>query len=91
MHRAAFPRFGNLYGLSVWVDTALAEDETIIYQAGTGCTTAPQRRHPSDGFRRAATGAPPARLREPPAGFVADYPLPAGSHPLMLTTQAARQ
>ena len=46
----AMPPFGNLYGLPVWVDTALAEDETIIYQAGTGCTAAPQRRRPGDGF-----------------------------------------
>ncbi len=35
----AMPPFGNLYGLPVWVDTALAEDETIICQAGTHTDT----------------------------------------------------
>ncbi len=31
----AEPPFGNLFGLEVWVDTALAEDEEIICNAGT--------------------------------------------------------
>jgi Ala-tRNA(Pro) deacylase len=31
----AMPPFGNLYGLPVYVDSALAEDETIVSQAGT--------------------------------------------------------
>jgi Ala-tRNA(Pro) deacylase len=31
----AMPPFGNLYKLPVYVDQALAEDETIICQAGT--------------------------------------------------------
>jgi len=29
------PPFGNLYGLEVYVDRALTEDEEIIFQAGT--------------------------------------------------------
>jgi Ala-tRNA(Pro) deacylase len=35
----AMPPFGNLYGMPVYVDTALAEDETIIFQAGTHTDT----------------------------------------------------
>lgn len=35
----AMPPFGNLYGVPVYVDTALAEDETIIFQAGTHTDT----------------------------------------------------
>ena len=35
----AMPPFGNLYGLPVYVDTALAEDETIVVQAGTHTDT----------------------------------------------------
>jgi Ala-tRNA(Pro) deacylase len=31
----AMPPFGNLYGLPVYVDGALAEDETIVFNAGT--------------------------------------------------------
>jgi Ala-tRNA(Pro) deacylase len=31
----AMPPFGNLYGVPVVVDQALAEDETIVFQAGT--------------------------------------------------------
>ncbi len=31
----AEPPFGNLFGLDVWVDTALAEDEEIVCNAGT--------------------------------------------------------
>ena len=31
----AMPPFGNLYGLEVVVDQSLAEDEKIIFQAGT--------------------------------------------------------
>ncbi len=35
----AMPPFGNLYELPVCVDKALAEDETIIFQAGTHTDT----------------------------------------------------
>lgn len=35
----AMSPFGNLYGMSVSVDTTLAEDETIIFQAGTHTDT----------------------------------------------------
>ena len=35
----AMPPFGNLYGLPVCVDTALAEDETIVFNAGTHTDT----------------------------------------------------
>jgi Ala-tRNA(Pro) deacylase len=35
----AMPPFGNLYGLPVYVDEALAEDETIVIQAGTHSDT----------------------------------------------------
>ena len=35
----AIPPFGNLYGLSVYVDKSLAEDKTIIFQAGTHTDT----------------------------------------------------
>jgi Ala-tRNA(Pro) deacylase len=31
--------FGNLYGLPVYVDEALAEDQTIVVQAGTHSDT----------------------------------------------------
>lgn len=31
--------FGNLYGVPVYVDSALAEDETIVFQAGTHTDT----------------------------------------------------
>ena len=31
----AMPPFGNLYGLDVYVDQSLTEDEEIIFQAGT--------------------------------------------------------
>ena len=31
----AEPPFGHLFGLDVWVDTALAEDEEIVCNAGT--------------------------------------------------------
>ena len=31
----AMPPFGNLYGLPVYVEEALAEDETIFFRAGT--------------------------------------------------------
>ena len=35
----AMPPFGNLYGLPVYVDTRLAEDDTIIFQAGSHSET----------------------------------------------------
>jgi Ala-tRNA(Pro) deacylase len=35
----AEPPFGNLYGLPVYVDPALAEDETIVFRAGTHTDT----------------------------------------------------
>ncbi|HEV8638511.1 MAG TPA: YbaK/EbsC family protein [Chloroflexota bacterium] len=35
----AMPPFGNLYGLPVYVDAALAEDDTIVFQAGTHTDT----------------------------------------------------
>jgi Ala-tRNA(Pro) deacylase len=35
----AMPPFGNLYGLPVYVDAALSEDETIVVQAGTHTDT----------------------------------------------------
>lgn len=31
----AMPPFGNLYGLDVYVDRSLTEDEQIIFQGGT--------------------------------------------------------
>jgi Ala-tRNA(Pro) deacylase len=31
----AMPPFGNLYGLDVWVEERLAEDESIVFNAGT--------------------------------------------------------
>jgi Ala-tRNA(Pro) deacylase len=31
----AMPPFGNLYGLDVYVDQSLTEDEEIVFQAGT--------------------------------------------------------
>ncbi len=33
----AMPPFGNLYGLDVYVDRSLAEDEHIFFQAGDHC------------------------------------------------------
>ncbi len=33
----AEPPFGNLFGLDVWVDRTLAEDEEIVFNAGTHC------------------------------------------------------
>ncbi len=35
----AMPPFGNLYGVPVYVDRTLAEDETIVVQAGTHTDT----------------------------------------------------
>jgi Ala-tRNA(Pro) deacylase len=35
----AMPPFGNLYGLPVYVDQTLTEDETIFFQAGTHTDT----------------------------------------------------
>ncbi len=35
----AMPPFGNLYGLDVYVDKTLAEDECIVFQAGTHTDT----------------------------------------------------
>lgn len=35
----AMPPFGNLYDVPVYVDKALAEDETIVFQAGTHTDT----------------------------------------------------
>ena len=35
----AMPPFGNLYGLTICVDQALAEDETIVFNAGTHTDT----------------------------------------------------
>ncbi|MCE7929322.1 MAG: YbaK/EbsC family protein [Dehalococcoidia bacterium] len=35
----AMPPFGNLFGIPVLVDTSLAEDERIIFQAGTHTDT----------------------------------------------------
>jgi Ala-tRNA(Pro) deacylase len=35
----AMPPFGNLYNLPVYVDRSLAEDETIVVQAGTHTDT----------------------------------------------------
>jgi Ala-tRNA(Pro) deacylase len=35
----AMPPFGNLYGIPVYVDKALAEDETIVFRAGTHTDT----------------------------------------------------
>ena len=35
----AMPPFGNLYGVPVYVDRLLAEDETIVFQAGTHVDT----------------------------------------------------
>ena len=33
----AEPPFGNLFGLEVWVDRTLTEDEEIVFNAGTHC------------------------------------------------------
>ena len=35
----AMPPFGNLYGVPVYVDETLAEDETIVFRAGTHTDT----------------------------------------------------
>jgi Ala-tRNA(Pro) deacylase len=35
----AMPPFGNLYGVAVYVDEALAEDETVVFRAGTHTET----------------------------------------------------
>jgi Ala-tRNA(Pro) deacylase len=35
----AMPPFGNLYGLPVYVDASLSEDEDIVFQAGTHTDT----------------------------------------------------
>jgi Ala-tRNA(Pro) deacylase len=35
----AMPPFGNLYGIPVYVDLALAEEERIVFQAGTHTET----------------------------------------------------
>lgn len=35
----AMPPFGNLYGVPVYVDEALTEDETVVFRAGTHTDT----------------------------------------------------
>ncbi len=64
----AEPPFGNLYGLPVYVDRALTEDETIIFRAGTHNDTMSLRYSDyerlakptlADFARRAAPGAEP--------------------------------
>jgi len=35
----AMPPFGNLYGLEVWVDQVLTEDEFIVFRAGSHVET----------------------------------------------------
>jgi Ala-tRNA(Pro) deacylase len=35
----AMPPFGNLYNLEVWIDQVLAEDEFIVFQAGSHVET----------------------------------------------------
>jgi Ala-tRNA(Pro) deacylase len=35
----AMPPFGNLYGLSVWVDEGLTADDKIVFNAGTHTDT----------------------------------------------------
>ena len=35
----AMPPFGNLYGVPIWVDEVLAEDERIVFRAGTHTDT----------------------------------------------------
>ena len=35
----AMPPFGNLYDVPVWVDRSLAEDEAIVFRAGTHTDT----------------------------------------------------
>jgi Ala-tRNA(Pro) deacylase len=35
----AMPPFGNLYGVPVYVDETLAEDETVVFRAGTHTDT----------------------------------------------------
>jgi len=35
----AMPPFGNLYGVDVYVDQTLADDETIVMRAGTHADT----------------------------------------------------
>jgi Ala-tRNA(Pro) deacylase len=39
----AMPPFGNLYGLSVWVDRTLTRDEQIVFNAGTHTQTVRMR------------------------------------------------
>ncbi len=39
----AMPPFGNLYGVPVYVDRLLAEDDTIVFQAGTHTDTISMR------------------------------------------------
>lgn len=39
----AMPPFGNLYGLPVYVDRSLAEEEFIVFQAGTHTETVRMR------------------------------------------------
>ena len=35
LRRGAMPPFGNLYGMEVFVAESLAEDEEIVFNAGT--------------------------------------------------------
>ena len=44
----AIPPFGNLYGLRVFVDASLMEDEPIRFQAGTHTDTICMRYHDFD-------------------------------------------
>jgi Ala-tRNA(Pro) deacylase len=53
----AMPPFGNLYGIPVYIDEALAEDETIVFRAGTHTDTMSLRYADFERLVRPATAA----------------------------------
>ena len=60
----AMPPFGNLYGVPVYVDEALAEDETVVFRAGTHTDTMSVRYADLERLVEPAV----ARFAEPPDG-----------------------
>ncbi len=70
----AMPPFGNLYGVPVVVDTSLAEDDTIVVQAGTHTFKSQVRR------LRAACSAVRGGVRPPSLGGLGQEPAARNRH-----------
>src|SRR3970040_3165563 len=62
----AMPPFGNLYDLPVFVDNSLAEDETIVFEAGTHTDTMSMK---YADFERLGKTQPAEFARQPEGGL----------------------